>query len=344
MKYAVLGRTGVHVSRLCLGTMTFGKPVAEPQACDLVHYALERGVNFFDTSNAYEGYDRTLGSAGGVGEEILGKALSGRRDKAIICTKFANPVGLGPLEAGLSARHLEIELAKSLRRLKTDWIDLVLAHRSDPSVVVEEVWRVFDRWVRAGKVRQVGVSNWPAWRVAQASEVAERHGWPPVTASSPLYNLLHREAEVELIPCARHYGIDLIPYQPFMGGALTGKYRRGERAEAGSRAAEKPSWLPPLDDAVFGKLERLEALAQEAAILLAEYVVAWVLSRPAITSIIVGCRNRQQLDSLISALNVSIPADHFLKVDAIFPPPKPAGGQQVLQWRDNRWQLEDLEP
>jgi L-glyceraldehyde 3-phosphate reductase len=237
MKYAALGQTGIQVSRICLGTMTFGTPVSEPEASDLVHHALECGVNFFDTANVYEGYSRTLGSQGGVAEEILGKALSGNRHRAIICTKIANPVGLGPLDAGLSSRHLELELEKCLRRLRTDWIDLVLAHRWDPSVGIEEICQVFDRWVRLGKVRHVGVSNWPTWRVAQAREIADRYGWPRLAASSPLYNLLRRDAEAEQIPCARHYKIALLPYQPLMGGVLTGKYRRGESPESGTRLA-----------------------------------------------------------------------------------------------------------
>lgn len=343
MKYAALGRSGVQVSRICLGTMTFGNPVTESQACNLVHHALERGVNFFDVANVYEGYNRTFGSGGGLGEEILGKALVGRRHQAIICTKFANPIGLGPIDAGLSARHLEVELEKSLRRLKTDWIDLVLAHRWDPSVEVEEVWRVFDRWVRSGKVLYVGVSNWPTWRLAQVSEIADGNGWVPVSASSPMYNLLHREAELEHFPCAKHYRVALIPYQPFMGGVLTGKYRRGEDAGAGSRAKEKPNWLPALNDNLFDSVEALEALAREAAIPLVEYVVSWLLSRPGIASFIVGCRTGQQLDVLISGMDRRIPSDHFSKVDSIFLPPKPSGGTQVLQWRDSTWKMEDFE-
>jgi aryl-alcohol dehydrogenase-like predicted oxidoreductase len=343
MRYAALGRGGMQVSRVCLGTMTFGTPVTEPQACDLVHHALERGVNFFDAANMYEGYSRTLGSPGGVGEEILGKALSGHRQEVVICTKFANPVGLGPLDAGLSARHLEFELEKSLRRLNTDWIDLVLAHRWDPSVAVEEVWRIFDRWVHSGKVLQVGVSNWPTWRVAQVSEITDRYGWAPVTANSTMYNLLHREAELEQFPCARHYNIALLPYQPFSGGVLTGKYRRGEPAGSGSRAAEKANWLPPLENTLFDKIESLEALAREASMPMAEYVVSWVLSRPMVASIVVGCRNKQQLDMLIAATDRCIPADHVSRINSIFPSPKPWGGEQVLQWREKTWKLEDSE-
>lgn len=343
MQYALLGRNGIRASRICLGTMTFGNPVTEAQACDLVHHALDHGLNFFDAANVYEGYDRTFGSEGGVGENVLGKALEGRRHQAVICTKFGNPVGLGLGDAGLSARHLEVELTRSLRRLRTDWIDLVLAHRWDPSVAVEEVWRVMDGWVRAGKVRCIGVSNWPVWRMAQACELAKQNGWAPVAASSPLYNLLRREAEAEHLPCAHHYGIGVVSYQPFMAGILTGKYRRGQAAAAGSRGAEKPGWLPPMDDALYDKLEAMELLAREAGVPLVEYVVAWLLARPQIASIIAGCRTSQQLDALIAGVDRCIPAEHLQKIDSIFPPPRPAGGTQVLQWKHNKWVLADFE-
>jgi aryl-alcohol dehydrogenase-like predicted oxidoreductase len=256
--------------------------------------------------------------------------------------KVANPVGLGPLEAGLSARHLEVELEGSLRRLKTDRIDLVLAHRWDPGVAVE-VWRVFDRWVRSGKVLCVGVSNWPTWRVAQVGEIAAKYGWAPVSASSPMYNLLHRGAELEHFPCANHYNIAVIPYQPFMGGILTGKYQRGQAPVSNSRRAEKPGWLPALDDRIFGKLEALEALAQEAGIPLTEYVIAWLLSRKGVRSIIVGSRTPQQLDAVIGGVERTVPADHFPRIDSIFPAPVPYGGEKVLQWRNNAWTLENAE-
>ena len=162
MEFRPLGSSGIMVSALCVGTMTFGKPLGEAESGRLVSHALDMGINFFDTANVYEGYDRVVGSSGGVSEELLGKALLGRRQEAVVCTKLGNPVGFGPMDGGLSARHLEEQLEKSLRHLKTDWIDLVLAHRWVAGFPVEEVWRVFDRWVCAGKVLSVGISNWPS--------------------------------------------------------------------------------------------------------------------------------------------------------------------------------------
>jgi aryl-alcohol dehydrogenase-like predicted oxidoreductase len=343
MDNVVLGKSGIRVSRICLGTMTFGNPVEEHQCRKLVSHALDRGVNFFDTSNVYEGYDRTFGSPGGIGEEMLGKALEGQRQRAVICTKYANPVGLGPLEAGLSARHLEVELENSLRRLRTDRIDVVLAHRADASVPTEEVWRVFDRWVQSGKVLCVGISNWPAWRIAQANEIASRRGWPPACVSSPKYNLLSRGAELEQIPCAVHYGMAVVAYQPYAGGMLTGKYRRGQAPPQGTRASERPAWLPAPDSTLFDKLEALENLAQSAGTGVPQYVISWLLSRKGIASIIVGCRTPEQLDTVLDGLRNPIPVDHLPKIDSVFPPAKPLGGEQILQWRDGAWRLEDLE-
>ena len=343
MQYRVLGTTGMMVSRICVGTMTFGRPLDEAQSKDLVGYALDQGINFFDTANVYEGYDRKVGSKGGVSESFLGQALAGCRQDAVICTKLGNPIGTGPLDAGLSANHLERELDQSLKRLRTDWVDLVLAHRWHPAVPMEEMWRVFDRWVRTGKTRAVGVSNWPTWRLAQASEMARRNGWPTVSVSSPKYSLMTRGIELEHLSCARHYGVGLVPYQALEGGALSGKYQRGQAPPPGSRGEEKPEWMPPRDDVLMKKLEALQELSQEAGMSVLEYVMAWTLSQKGIASVITGLRSRAQLDAAVEASGKSIPSEHFPRIDAIFPPPKPVGGDQVLRWGEGGWTLEDRE-
>lgn len=345
MEHRVLGSTGLVVSPVCVGTMTFGRPMDEAQSTDLVGYALDQGINFFDTANVYEGYDREVGSKGGVSERILGQALASRRDEAVICTKLGNPAGTGPLDAGLSAHHLEIQLEQSLKRLRTDRVDLVLAHRWQPAIPVEEVWRVFDRWVRTGKVLAVGVSNWPTWRLTQASEIAQQNGWPTVAVSSPKYSLLTRGIELEHVPCAQHYGVGLVPYQTLEGGALSGKYKRGQSPPAGSRGEEKPEWMPPRDDVLMDKIDTLRRLSREAAMSLVEYVMAWTLSQRGITSIIAGLRNRAQLDAAVEATEKTIPTEHLSQIDAIFPPPKPkaAGCDQVLSWREGGWVLDDRE-
>ena len=343
MKYAVLGSTGVRVSRICVGTMTFGNPQDESQCKNLVGYALDHGINYFDTADIYQGYDRTWGSSGGVGEEMLGQALVGRRHEAVVMTKYCNAVGTGPLDAGLSARHLDDQLNKTLKRLRTDYIDIVLAHRWDPSLPVKEVWRTFDRWVRAGKVLNVGISDWPCWRVAQACEIADRYGWAPVSVNSPKYSLLNRGMEVEHVPCALEYGIAMVTYQAFEGGTLTGKYRRGQAPPAGSRAAEKPGWVGKIEESTFDKLEALEKLAQEAGMSLSEYVTAWTLSRPGVTSVILGLRDAEQTNSAVTATEKCIPGEHQEKIDALFPRPKPLPWEQVLVWGAKGWALENLE-
>ena len=343
MKYAPLGRSGLNVSRLCLGTMTFGNPLDEKQCADLVGHALDQGINFFDTADIYEGYSRTFGSSGGVAEVLLGKALGERRNEAVICTKFGNPVGLGPLDAGLSARHLEKQLEGSLRRLQTEYIDVVLAHRWDASVGIEEVLRGFERWVGSGKVRCAGVSNWPCWRIAQASEIAARNGWPPPLVSSPKYSLLRRGIEPEHVPCALHYGIAIVPYQPLEGGVLTGKYRRGQGMPEGSRGNEKPGWMPKLDESLHDRIEALERLAAACGRSVAGYVLSWVLSRPGVASVILGCRNRDQLEEAVKAAGQLFPPEHAVEVDQLFPPPAPVGDEKVLYWRDQGWALEAFE-
>lgn len=341
--YAPIGPGGLLVSRVCLGTMTFGNPISGPECRTLVHAALDRGVNFFDTSNAYEGYDRSFGSAGGVGEELLGHSLEGRRHQAVICTKFANPIGGGPLDAGLSPRHLESELDKSLKRLRTDYVDIVLAHRWDAAATVEEVWRVFERWVSSGKVLMVGTSNWPVWRMAQAAGHARVSGGPALAVSSPRYNLLHRGIELEHIPCAAHYGIALLTYQPFQGGALIGRYRRSRPAPAGSRGSEMPDWLPSLDDVFYRRLEALEALAAESGMNLLQYVTSWTLSRRCVASMVVGCRTPAQLDEVVGGALRPFPVEQESKVDSLFPSPAPSSGEAVLSWGKDGWKLQDFE-
>jgi aryl-alcohol dehydrogenase-like predicted oxidoreductase len=277
MKYAVLGQTGIHVSRICLGTMLFGNPLREDEGMQLVSAALDHGINFFDTSNVYEGYDRSWGSRGGASERILGRALKGRRDQAVICTKLGNPAGTGPLDAGLSRRHLEKQLEDSLRRLETDHVDVFLAHRWDGSVAMEEFLNLCERWVTSGKVRCVGSSNWPSWRIAQACEIAHSRGLPRLQVTSPKYNLLRRGVELEQTPCARHYNFSIVGYQPLEAGVLSGKYRRQREAPAGSRGSERPTWIPKLDESQYEKLEALDRLSSEAGISPAEYSIAWVL-------------------------------------------------------------------
>lgn len=342
MNYNTLGTTGIRVSPITMGTMIFGNPLDQNQCDRLVAAALDRGINFFDTADVYEGYSRTWGSRGGVSEQVLGKALGAQRQQAVICTKSGNPAGTGPLDAGLSRRHLDKQLEASLRRLQTDYVDLFLAHRWDPAVAMEEFLGTCERWIRAGKVRAVGASNWPVWRIAQACEMARTAGAPPLQVVSPKYNLLYRGVDLEQNACAAHYCVSIVSYQPLDAGVLSGKYT-GEKAPEGSRGREKPAWVPKLRP---GDTERLGALARMAAgsgVTSAEYAIAWVLSRPSVASVILGWRSEAQMESALAATSLRIPEAHLTELDALFPPQGPLAEERVLVWRDGGWALRPAE-
>jgi len=320
MKLRRLGASGLLVSPICLGTMTFGKPVAADAAIKLTHAALDMGVNFIDTANAYEGYDRFLGSSGGVAEEIIGQALRDRRTKAVIATKVGAPVGPGPDNRGLSAAHILGEVDRSLRRLQTDYIDLYIFHWPDKHVPPETSLAAIDQCVRQGKVRHFGASNHAAWQLCELLWLAERHGWPRVVSSQIPFSLLRRELQNDLAFCEK-YDIAVTPYQTLQGGLLTGKYRRGAGTPAHSRGIEKPEWLWQMAPALFDQLEAIERLAREAAIPLTQYSLAWALTQRAISSLIVGVKHIEQLKEAVAAIDVVLPPEHRDKLDAICPPP-----------------------
>ena len=247
MNYRCLGSSGLLVSPICLGTMTFGTPVGEPEAIKLVHGAMDLGINFIDTANVYEGYRRVLGSAGGVAEEIVGKALRGCRDQVVLATKVGSPLGGGPQDAGLTASHIHRELDNSLRRLQTDYIDLYIIHWPDRWTPLETTLAAMDQAVKQGKVRYFGASNHSAWQLCELLWQADKYGWCRVVSSQIPYSLLRREYQNDLDFCAKH-GIATTPYQALQGGLLTGKYRRDKAPAADSRAAEQPSWIWSLNE------------------------------------------------------------------------------------------------
>ncbi len=320
MQYRPLGASGILVSPVCLGTMTFGTPVSEAESIRLVHAAIDLGINFIDTANVYEGYRRVLGSAGGVAEEIVGKALQGRRDQMILATKVAAPVGPGPQDRGLSAVHILRELDRSLRRLQTDVIDLYIIHWPDKEVPLETTLAALDTAVRQGKIRHVGASNHSAWQLCEMLWAADRHGWPRVVSSQIPFSLLRREFQHDLPFCAQHK-IGVTPYQSLQGGLLTGKYRRGQPAPPGSRAAEKPDWVWRMDDVLFERMEVIEAFAAEAGVPMARYALAWTLAQPAMTSLVVGVKRIEQIEDAVAAAAVDLSPEQCAKLDRICPPP-----------------------
>ncbi len=320
MQLRPLGSSGLLVSPICLGTMTFGTPVGEEDAIRLTHAAIDLGINFVDTANVYEGYARYLGSPGGVAEEIVGRALRDRRDRIILATKVAAPVGPGPQDRGLSAVHILRELDRSLQRLQTDVIDLYIIHWPDKHVPLEVTLRALDTAVQQGKIRYFGASNHSAWQLCEMLWLANRSLLPRVISSQIPFSLLRRELQNDLPFCQEH-GIGVTPYQSLQGGLLTGKYHRGQPPPADSRAAEKPDWMWKQDDALFDRLEAIAGLAAEAGTTMGPYALAWTLAQPAMSSLIVGVKSLEQIQAAVSAADVVIPTEHHAKLNAISPPP-----------------------
>ncbi len=320
MEYRPLGDSGLLVSPICLGTMTFGSPVGEAESINLIHAAIDAGINFIDTANVYEGYKRFLGSPGGVSEEIVGKALKDRRDKMILATKVGAPIGPGPQDRGLSAVHILREVDRSLKRLQTDTIDLYIIHWPDKTVPLEQTLTAIDTAHRQGKIRYFGMSNHSAAEMCEMLWLADQHGGPKVVSSQIPFSLLRREFQHDLPFCARH-GIGVTPYQSLQGGLLTGKYRRGQPLPKNSRAAEKPDWIWKIDDALFNRLEAIDGLAKELGVPTSQYALAWTLTQPAMTSPIVGVKSVAQIEDAVNAIDVTIPVEHLVQLDAICPPP-----------------------
>lgn len=283
--------------------MTFGTPVGETDAVRIVHRALDCGVNFIDTANMYEGYTRHIGSPGGVSEEILGKALKGRRQQVVLATKVGMKIGPTPDDGGLSRAHILRECDRSLARLQTDWIDIYYMHAPDPDTPLEESIAAFMDLIAAGKVRCWGISNFNAVQTRQALDTCDAHGWHrPVVHQSP-YSLLKRDIENDLLPLCREENIAVVPYRVLQGGLLTGKYRDASSPPAGSRGREKPGWIPLLNDpAVQKEIAALTEQAGKQGLTLFDYTIRTTVRTPGITSIILGVKNTGQLEAAVRAL------------------------------------------
>ena len=294
--------TSLDVSPICLGTMTFGTPVGEPDAIRLTHWALDHGINFLDTANMYEGYARHIGSPGGVAEEILGKALAGRRDRVVVATKVCNKIGPNDGDEGLGRAHVTREIDRSLKRLRTDYVDLYYMHRPDPETPLAESIEVFNELIDAGKVRHWAFSNYPADQINEILRLCDENGWRRPVACQPPFSLLKPEAEKDILPLCARKSIGVVPYRVLEGGFLTGKYSRGAPAPEGSRLAEKPEWVLELDDAVFEKLEKIEAEAQTAGRTILAHALLETLARPAVVSAIIGAKRIDQVEAVLKIL------------------------------------------
>ena len=302
MKLNTIPNTDLKVSPFCLGTMTFGTPVEENEAIRITHHALDLGINFIDTANMYEGYKRYVGSPGGVAEEILGKALKGKRDKAVIATKVGMKIGPGDDDQGLSRTHILREADRSLARLQCETIDLYYMHKPDPNIPMEESVRAFHDLIYVGKIRHWGISNFNAEQIASLLKLCDENGWQRPVALQPAYSLLKTDIEAEVLPLCQKESIAVFPYQVLQGGMLTGKYRRGKSAPAGSRQTEKPEWTMPLNDETFDKLDAIEAEAKKRGRTLLQHALKRLLEKPMVLSLILGVKSISQMETLLSAI------------------------------------------
>jgi aryl-alcohol dehydrogenase (NADP+) len=322
MQHVRLGRTGLTVSRICLGTMTFGFQVDEDDARAILDHAADAGVTFLDTADVYPlGGD--LSTAGRT-EEIVGSWLAGKRDEYVVATKCFGPMGRRPWDMGNSRRHILDAVDASLRRLRTDFIDLYQLHFDDPGVTLDETLGALDDLVHAGKVRYIGCSNFLAYRVARAIGRSELHRLARFESVQPRYNLLFREFERELFPLCIDEGIGVIPYNPIAGGMLSGKHDRDKPPEEGTRFTLGNAARTYQDrywhDHVFDTVDELAGIADEAGMPLPTLAVAWVLQHAAITAPIVGASRPEQLDATLGAVDVTLDADLLATLDELTAP------------------------
>ena len=315
MEYVKLGSTGLDVSRLCLGCMTYGVPdrgthpwtLDEEKSRPLIKEALEAGINFFDTADVY---------ADGESERILGRALGARRKDVVLATKVRGRTGPGPNDVGLSRAHIMASIDASLARLSTDWIDLYQIHGYDALTPLDETLRALDDVVRAGKVRYVGCSNLAAWQIAKANGLAALHDWSRFESLQAYYTIAGRDLERELVPVLADQQMGLMVWSPLAGGLLSGKYTREQEGPAGSRRATFD--FPPVDRArAFECVDAMRRIGAAQGASVARVALAWLLAQKHVTTIIIGARNEQQLRDNVDATTLTLPADALAALDGV---------------------------
>ena len=315
MDYRLLGKTGIKVSQLCFGTMSFGGDADEATSAAMFKRCRDAGINFFDTANVY---------SGGRSEEILGRLMAGSRDELVITSKVFGAVGQDINARGLSRRHITMAVEDSLRRLNTDRLDLYFVHQYDYNTPIEETVGVLDDLVRQGKIVYPAVSNWSAWQTAKALGIAERKHQARFECMQPMYSLAKRQAEVELLPLAQSEQIGVIPYSPLGGGLLTGKYTTANRPAQG-RLVENQMYIKRYQEDLFYEVaERFANYAQGRNIHPATLAVAWVMAHPAVTAPIIGARNLEQLESSLAAVDVDMTVAWHAEISALSYEPPPA--------------------
>ena len=322
MRYRSLGRTGVMVSELCLGCMNFGGPTSEADSFDMIDHAIEAGINFFDIANVYQR---------GGSESVVGKALrrNGKRERIVVATKVHGRMDDDDiLAAGNNRRHIIQQCEASLRRLQTDYIDLYQLHRPNPDIPIDETLRALDDLIRAGKVRYIGTSSFPSWRVMEALWAAKELGLNRFVSEQPPYHLLDRSIEREMLPMAQSYGIAIIPWSPLARGFLTGKYKRGEpipgNSRFGSDSGRGAAFLRRRDqhfsDRAFDVLDLVQEIAAEHSCSASQVALAWVGGKAGVTSPIIGPRTMAHLVDNIGALEISLNAEDHARLDVLAEP------------------------
>ncbi len=322
MEYRSLGRTGVMVSELCLGCMNFGAPTPEAESFDIIDRAIDAGINFLDTANVY---------VGGGSERVVGRALkrNGKRDRIVLATKVHGRMDDDDiLAAGNNRRHIIQQCDASLQRLQTDYIDLYQLHRANPEIPIDETLRALDDLIRAGKIRYIGTSTFPSWRVMESFWVAKELGLNRFVSEQPPYHLLDRSIEREMIPMAQSYGLAIIPWSPLARGFLTGKYKRGEPIpgnsrfgmDAGRGAATERRRDQHFTERGFEILDLVQQLAAEKGCSASQVALAWVNSKPGVTSPIIGPRAMAHLEDNLGAIKVEISVDDHARLDDLAEP------------------------
>lgn len=322
MDYRQLGRSGLKVSALSMGTMTFGRndpsqPTGSVGLADArrqIDMCLDAGINLIDTANVY---------TRGQSEEIIGEALAGRRERALLATKVRFPMGDGANDRGLSRAHIIAACEASLKRLRTDHIDLYQVHQWDGTTPLEETMEALDRLVGAGKVRYLGCSNYAAWQIMKALAVADRDGRQRFVSQQIHYTLQAREAEYELVPVSLDQGLGILVWSPLAGGLLSGKFRRGEKGPEGSRHYGREKREPPIhdEDKLFRIVDVLLSIGASHGVSAAQVALAWLLTRPWVTSIVIGARSDAQFKDNLAAAELKLSADEVAALDTVSKPP-----------------------
>jgi len=311
MEYRQLGRTGIKVGQLSLGCMMLGGETSLEDSCAIIDRAIDAGVNLLDTANAYHD---------GHSEEVIGEALqrNGKRRQIILSTKVFAPMSDDANDRGNSRRHIIEQCDECLRRLKTDWIDLFQIHRPMSEIPIDETLRALDDCIRAGKVRYIGSSTFPAWRVAESIWVSKELHLNRFVCEQPPYHILDRRIERELLPMAQTYGLGIITWSPLAGGMLTGKYSRANRKPSGTRYGTKGFY--PISEQAFDVLEGLAPLVKAKGCTMSQFALAWCMSNPAVTSPLLGPRTMEQLTDNLGALDITITQEDKDRVDELIPP------------------------